>query len=342
VGGKTAVTFGEVGAFVEPIRLIVAGRASTRYRGHDLPVRDVIEKTIRSYMQAHFLIPDIDRDLTIEHRWTNAAGPGTIKESAGAIAEMFTPSDATRVRGYGRHYVANDTSLAVAYAPLSRLEQAILEAEALLNSKAIKQRYPWLGSDIKLMGVRVREQVDLTVCVPQIARFVKDLPAYQANLRAAAELLLACFSKHLPADQLQLSLNTKDNLQDHNFYLTVTGASLSGDVGVTGRGNRPNGLITGNRPMSMEAAAGKNPRYYAGIVYNMAAQEIARRLYEAIGKPNCVEIVSQNGAPLLAPWHAIVTIDSQDEQIVREIVVAGIQRIPELTEQFVRGEITLY
>ena len=29
-----------------------------------------------------------------------------------------------------------------------------------------------------------------------------------------------------------------------NVYLTITGSSLSGDIGVVGRGNRINGLIT--------------------------------------------------------------------------------------------------
>ena len=342
IGGKTEVTFGEIGRFLEPIRIIVAGRASTSYKGQPLPVEALIEETIHDYMQQHFLIPDLRRDLVIEHRWTNAAGPGTLKESKGAIATMFAPITASQVRGYGSHYVANDTSYGVAYAPLSALEQAILATEAYLNDISTKSQYPWLGTDIKLMGVRLESEVHLTVCIPQIARYVSSLTAYKENLATAVELILTIAQPYLAEVPIQLSLNTKDNYDDMNLYLTVTGASLSGDIGVVGRGNRVNGLITANRPMSLEGAAGKNPRYYSGIIYNLAARYISEQLYQATKLANRVEIVSQNGAPLLNPWQVIVTSEVEDKMAVEAIVQAGLAHIPALSEQFIRGEIKVY
>lgn len=342
VGGNNEVTFGEMGRFTEPIRIIVAGRASTHYKGRTLPVKPLIDETIKTYMARHFPIPNIEKDLVIEQRLTNAAGPGTLKESSGPIAEKFMPSDETKVRGYGSHYVSNDTSYCVAYAPNSPLEQAILAAEAYLNAAEIKEQYPWLGTDIKLMGVRVRDQIHLTSCIPQIARYVKDLAAYKANLQIAGDLLRGCLLDFFDQDQIYLSLNTKDNYQEHNVYVTVTGASLAGDVGVSGRANRTNGLITANRPMGLEGASGKNPRYFSGIVYNMSAKQMAQRLYEATGQPNIVHIVSQNGAPLLDPWHTIVTIDCDDHDLIEKIIREEQTRMPELTDAFIRGEIRLY
>lgn len=341
VGGKTEVTFGEVGRFIEPVRVIVAGRASTEYQGRAVPVADIVEAAVRRYLPTQCLIPDLQRDVVIEQRWTTAAGPGTLTSSTGAIAEMFTPGGADKVRGYGAHYVANDTSYCVAYAPRSPLEQAVLEAEAWLNAPATKAHQRWLGTDIKLMAVRVEDEVHLTACLPQIARFVPDLETYQANLRQAADWVLAPFRKRFDPARLHLSLNTKDNYDEHNLYLTVTGASLSGDIGITGRGNRPNGLMTGNRPMSLEGASGKNPRYYSGIVYNLAAQAIARRLHAAAGAANVVEIVSQNGAPLQEPWQVIVTAEVEADQ-ARALVREELARLPALTEQFVRGELSVY
>ena len=64
------------------------------------------------------------------------------------------------------------------------------------------------------MGVRVHEQIYITGCIPQIARFVRNLEAYQVNLQIAAELLMTCFSKYFKEEQIDLSLNTKDNYQE--------------------------------------------------------------------------------------------------------------------------------
>ena len=58
----------------------------------------------------------------------------------------------------------------------------------------------------------------------------------------------------------EVALNTADGDPADSVYLTVTGLSAEcGDDGQVGRGNRVNGLITPDRPMSLEAAAGKNP-----------------------------------------------------------------------------------
>lgn len=58
--------------------------------------------------------------------------------------------------------------------------------------------------------------------------------------------------------------------------LVVSGTSAeAGDDGEVGRGNRINGLITPGRPMSLEAAAGKNPVSHVGKIYNVLARDIA-------------------------------------------------------------------
>ena len=97
-------------------------------------------------------------------------------------------------------------------------------------------------------------------------------------------------------------LNTGDDIKKGASYLTVTGTSAEmGDDGSVGRGNRCNGLITPNRPMSMEATSGKNPINHIGKIYNLLSTQIAtglrdrrltgsRRLY--------VRLLSQIGQPI--------------------------------------------
>jgi S-adenosylmethionine synthetase len=49
-------------------------------------------------------------------------------------------------------------------------------------------------------------------------------------------------------------------------------------MGRVGRGNRVCGLITPYRPMTLEAAAGKNPYNHVGKLYNLCAQQICERI----------------------------------------------------------------
>lgn len=62
--------------------------------------------------------------------------------------------------------------------------------------------------------------------------------------------------------------------------LLVTGTSAEvGDDGQVGRGNRVNGIITPGRPVSLEAAVGRNPVSHVGKIYNAS---LARDAAEAI------------------------------------------------------------
>ena len=60
------------------------------------------------------------------------------------------------------------------------------------------------------------------------------------------------------------------------IYLSLLGTSAEdADSGQVGRGNRVNGLISVNRPMGTEAAAGKNPVSHVGKIYNLLSHKIA-------------------------------------------------------------------
>jgi len=71
------------------------------------------------------------------------------------------------------------------------------------------------------------------------------------------------------------------------LYLTATGTSAEqGDDGQVGRGNRVNGLITPYRPMTLEAAAGKNPVSHVGKTYNIAARQICDKIVDDLNVEN--------------------------------------------------------
>jgi len=88
------------------------------------------------------------------------------------------------------------------------------------------------------------------------------------------------------------------------LYLTVLGTSAdSGDSGQVGRGNRVNGIIPLNRPVSSEAAAGKNPVSHVGKIYNILTHKIAESVYNRVSGLEEVYIwmLSQIGKPIDQP-----------------------------------------
>lgn len=333
VGGKTEVSFGG-GRFLEPIRVLLLGRISRSFRGRALPVTELLVSETRAFFAARFPMLDIDKDLVIEDRLTSFAGPGTLRESKGAIAEMFEPSSLAVVRGYEAR-VANDSSAAVGRAPLTALESAVISLERWLTGQATKV-WPWLGTDVKLLAYRAGDQIEITACLPQIAAYVGSASAYREHLQMVCPKMLEHLSRWFDPGQVSLSVNTKDDEATHNYYLTVSGASLSGDIGAVGRGNRLDGLMSFVRPMSLEGYAGKNPLYYAGFVYNVLALTIANEIFFAERRAAEVEILSQNGAPLDAPWRVTVTSLASTKGVT-ERVSSALADVQAVTTRFLEG-----
>ena len=82
------------------------------------------------------------------------------------------------------------------------------------------------------------------------------------------------------------------------------------DSGQVGRGNRVNGLISLNRPLGTEAAAGKNPVSHVGKIYNVLAHKIAKEIYEKIEgiKEVYVLLLSRIGTPIDEPQVATAQV----------------------------------
>jgi S-adenosylmethionine synthetase len=343
LGGKTEVDFGN-GKLTSPIRVILNGRASVRFADEDLPVRDLLEVETRRFFSELFKgYINPQQDLDIHWFVSNASGPGKTKWSTGSRAHLFAPRSIAEVKGYDR-LLNNDTSMGCGYAPLSPLEQAVRDLETALNSPATKQAFPWLGTDIKVMATRVGQRCGFTVCLPQIARYVPSLEVYQENLAAMRSFIEQNLKAHFSESEISLWFNTRDDFARGDVYLTAIGSSIeSGDEGIVGRGNRVNGLITPLRPINLEGACGKNPKYYTGKLYNVAAHRIAERLYQETQSACEVLLVSQAGQPLLEPWQTIVRLAHvNDEKRVAWIVEEELARIPDITDALLKKTIRLY
>jgi S-adenosylmethionine synthetase len=135
-------------------------------------------------------------------------------------------------------------------------------------------------------------------------------------------------------------VNVADDIEKGEIFLTVTGTSAeAGDDGEVGRGNRVSGWITPYRPMTLEAAAGKNPVTHVGKLYNLAASRIADRLVRQVGGTrgaSCV-LVSQIGRPIDDPQIVDLRLEVESEEHLdalnasaTDIVLDVLKTFPEL------------
>ena len=247
--------------------------------------------------------------------------------------------------------LANDTSFGVGFAPLTRLERAVLEIERTLNSRDFKSRYPEVGEDVKVMGLRVRDSVKITIAASMISHLVDDLDHYISVKEEVRDRIADLVSKAAEFNNVEIYINTADRPEKGLVYLTVTGTSAEhGDDGMTGRGNRANGLITPMRPMSLEATAGKNPVSHVGKIYNALASMIANDIYNKVHglREVYVSLLSQIGRPIDLPLVASVkvipenTLTANMKSEIAGIVDQHLESINKLKDLFLSGSISIF
>jgi S-adenosylmethionine synthetase len=247
--------------------------------------------------------------------------------------------------------LANDTSFGVGYAPMTALELLVLRTERLLNGPSRRSHHPAWGEDIKVMGIRHGGAVRLTIACALIDRHLSTLDDYLAETTAIRHKV-----QDLAADcgfeDCQVRVNAGDDLSSGSVYLTVTGTSAeAGDDGEVGRGNRPNGLITPYRPMSLEAAAGKNPVSHVGKIYNVLARQIAETIVATMPEVFAAQcfMVSEIGTPVTTPAIIHVRLAMRDgspvsrlEGAVGAIVSQELQGVAQLADRFMAGTVELF
>jgi S-adenosylmethionine synthetase len=297
-----------------------------------VPVGDVAEETARKWLRQNLRFVDPALHMLFQNE---------IKEGSPELTDIFD----RKVIG------ANDTSAAVGYAPLTETEQIVLMAERYLNSAEFKEAYPESGEDIKVMGYRRDRELILTVAMAFVDRFVENQRAYFARkeqIRAA--IVDFVNGEQRDFQKVVVDLNTLDDESrgEEGMYLTVLGTSAEGaDCGQVGRGNKVNGVIALNRPMSTEAAAGKNPISHVGKIYTLLSHRIAGEIYQAVPglREVYVWLCSQIGRPIDEPLIAsaqLTLMDGVDLASVRgeveRITSDELDHIYDFTAQLARGE----
>ena len=318
---ETAFGGGEV---QEPIEIYLTGRATAQFRGVNVPVDEIAIESSRAWLREHLRYLDPERHVRLIPR---------LRSTSSELTALFL-----RQQEAGTP-LANDTSLGVGFAPFDTLERIVLAVERRLNHPDTKRRVPASGEDVKVMGARYGNAIELTVACAMVDRHVRDLDDYFVQKSHVHDAALAA-ARELTDTPITVAVNAADGDTPESIYLTVTGLSAeSGDDGEVGRGNRANGLITPYRPMTLEAVAGKNPVNHVGKLYNLMANRIAQAVVEKVDgvlEAYCF-LQSRIGSPITEPQvfevqaraadpGALDTLTGDIEAVARE-TFASVDRI---------------
>jgi len=342
VGGQSTPRFGG-GEVLEPIHIMLSGRAITQVNGERLPYSTTAINATKEYLK-RFPNLDVYRHVTVDCR----IGKGSLD----LIKNFEALKDKCKMDGHGNHcFLANDTSFGCSYAPYSDTELVCLETERYVNG-AMKKRLKETGEDVKVMCSRKGRRINMTIACAMVDRYIPDADHYLSVVEEMRERVLDNATKYTDYD-VNVDINHADNPTTGNFYLTVTGLSAeNGDDGSVGRGNRVNGLITPYRPMSMEASAGKNPITHVGKMYNILANWIANDIVKK-SNGNVIEadvrILSQIGRPISDPETCSVQLFmapgsdlAKWEKEALAIADGWLEDIGTVTEKVVKGQVTVF
>jgi len=226
-----------------------------------------------------------------------------------------------------------------------------LRSTEVLNSGEVKKKLPEVGEDIKVMGVRRGNKIHLTIAAAMIAKHIPDLDHY-LNVKEEVQSLALDLGAKLTDLEVSAKVNTADDISTSPplVYLTVTGTSSEmGDDGQVGRGNRTNGLITPYRPMTLEAASGKNPISHVGKTYSIVSRQISDKIIKETSIPSVeVFMVSEIGAPITEPQlieikaYGDENIVSSSQRDVESIANSELERIPSVWRDIVERKHEMY
>lgn len=321
VGGVSEPAFGG-GRVVKPIEVIVAGRAVKDHGGKPLPVDEISAEAARGVIAE-----------TVRHLDPRSGVRVTIMIRPGSrdLADLF------KRFGRGEVPLSNDTSCGAGFYPFDRLERVVYLTERYLNSPEARMLYPFIGEDVKIMGVRRGDGISLTAAIAVVDKYVSSVADYASKIDDVKQAVESMEW----AEGARVSINTADDYVSGSVYITVTGTSAEqGDDGQVGRGNRVNGLITPYRPMTLEAAAGKNPVSHVGKLYNLFAQDLCGRIVDSgLAGEASAFLVSQIGKPVNEPQVLDIKVSPEGADFgrIRDTARLMLQEMPGMWKDIIAG-----
>lgn len=217
------------GKILKPMKLIFGDRATFSTDQNKFDVDEVAAKAAASWFEMNF------RYVGKEHIQYQFE----IGSASQQLRAIFNK------KGYTGHMAAaNDTSALVGYAPITRTESAVLKTEQYVNSPSFKSEFPESGEDIKVMGFRKDDDLELTIAMAFVDLHINSKTHYFTRKKEMLQAIREFHGAQGYFDETNIIINNLDDQDSHGMngmYLTVLGTSAdSSDSGEVGRGNRAN------------------------------------------------------------------------------------------------------
>ena len=335
VAGRSNPRYGG-GEVISPIYILLGGRATREFDGEELAVDTVAINATKEYL-LNVRNLDVNSHVIVDSKL--GGGSADLVEVFKAKSKNSANIEMPK---------ANDTSFGVAHAPLSECESITLNVENRVMEE-YRNKEKAIGEDMKVMALREKDKITLTVGDAFVSKYVEDYEHYVDTKRRLEDFISGVAETYTTRE-----VNTMINMADmsDSVYITVTGTSAEmGDDGATGRGNRCNGLITPKRPISMEATSGKNPVNHTGKIYNLLANKIANEVAEDVDgiQEVYIKILSEIGRgiddPKVATAQILPKSDVNREAVekkVTRITDEWLSNIVEITKLATRGELRTF
>jgi S-adenosylmethionine synthetase len=333
VAGQSENKFGG-GKITKPMKLVIGDRATFEVKGQKLPVEDVAILTAKKWF-------DNNLRFVKEEHVEYQLEVGTSSHELRSIFEN------------PKSFVANDTSALVGYAPFTKTESSVLETEEYINSQNFKKEFPESGEDVKVMGFRNDNTLDLTIAMAFVDSHVDSENHYFKRKQDMLQSISEFHRKRGDFDEVKITMNNLDtkNKGIEGLYLTVLGTSAdNADSGEVGRGNMANRVISITRPAGSEATAGKNPVSHIGKIYNALSFKLAEEIQKAVPDLEEVLVWMYNviGKPVNEPKAIIIQPISDKEldvakfeSAIKEIVEQNLNKMDEFCMQLASGKIEI-
>ncbi len=310
---KALLAAGEVenkfggGKIKKPMLLVIGDRATYFANNEEIPVEEIAISTAKDWFKSNLRFVDPEEHVKYQVE---------LKQVSSALGSIFNKRKET--------LGANDTSATVGYSPLSKTEKTVLEIEKYLNSKEFKKEFPESGEDVKVMGIRNDNSLDLTIAMAFVDRFIDSEETYFKRKEEIRDNIIEYLNSNYNFKKLKVNINTLDERGkgEAGLFLTVGGTCADGaDSGQVGRGNRVNGVIPLKRPTSSEAAAGKNPISHVGKIYNLLSYKLADEIYKKVTglKEVYVWLVSKIGLPIDEPAMVATQVILKDKNYLKDV-----------------------
>jgi len=187
--------------------VLIVGRATKEYEGEQLPGR--LDRA-----RGRPRLP-LGGDPELEYG-TDVIIDVKLGEGSGDLQDVFGEGDPAGADGQ-RHLLRRRPRA------LTETETIVYEAEHELNT-TYHADHPELGPDVKIMGKREGDRIDITVAAAMVDRYVDGLDEYDDAVENVREFVTELAESRTDRE-VHVDVNTADDYDEGSVYLTVTGTS---------------------------------------------------------------------------------------------------------------------